>query len=505
MARRSRKRTARASSGKHWHYPAQLRHPFQPQDYLDASAIDDIHQTALQVLEELGIKVLLPEAVDIFAKAGALIDEDMVHIGRDMVEAALATAPASFPLNAPNPDRSLLVEPGQMIFSPGAGCPNATDKMRGRRPGDLQSYSDALRLQQSFDVIHLMGPSAEPQDVPAHLRHFAFMNAQLGLTDKPLFVYARGQAQVEQSFEMIQIALGLSDDAFRATPWTKTVINTNSPRQLDRPMSQGIIDFARYGQILVITPFCLAGAMAPITIAGALVLQHAEALAGIVLAQLVNPGAPCVYGAFGSNVDMKSGAPAFGTPEHMQMTLGSGQLARHIGLPWRSGAGTAANLADAQAAGETHMSLWAALLANATMTFHAAGWLEGGLTFGYEKFINDIEALQSFAHMIRRPDASRDALGFDAIAEVQPGGHFFATAQTMDRYDSAFYVPVLAELANFGTWTEAGAQNAEDRATKVWQDILANFQPPPGSTERAGRIQDYIACQTERGGAPIMD
>ena len=234
-------------------------------------------------------------------------------------------------------------------------------------------------------------------------------------------------------------------------------------------------------------------------------MQHAEALAGIVLAQLVNPGAPCVYGAFGSNVDMKSGAPAFGTPEHMQMTLGSGQLARHIGLPWRSGAGTAANLADAQAAGETHMSLWAALLANATMTFHAAGWLEGGLTFGYEKFINDIEALQSLTHMIRKPDTSRDALGFDAIAEVQPGGHFFATAQTMDRYDSAFYVPVLAELANFGTWTEAGAQNAEDRATKVWQDILANFQPPPGSTERAGRIQDYIACQTERGGAPIMD
>jgi trimethylamine--corrinoid protein Co-methyltransferase len=304
---------------------------------------------------------------------------------------------------------------------------------------------------------------------------------------------------------MIRLGLNLTDEEFVTTPWTKTVINTNSPRQLDRPMSRGIIDFARHGQILVITPFCLAGAMAPITVAGALVLQHAEALAGITLAQIVRPGAPCVYGAFGSNVDMKSGAPAFGTPEHMQMTLGSGQLARHIGLPWRSAAGTAANLADAQAAGETQQSLWAALNANATMTFHAAGWLEGGLTFGYEKFINDIEALQSIAHMVKRPDMDQSALGYDAIEEVQPGGHFFAAAQTMQRYQTAFYPPLVADLANFGTWTENGSINAEDRATKIWQTILAEFKPPKGSEEREGRLLDYIARAREKGGVPIMD
>ena len=506
MARRTKNR--RTNTGPSVHsasFPAKLRHPFSPQDYLNPDAIRDIHETALKVLEDLGIKVLLPEAVEIYERTGATVRDDMVHIGREIVEAALAVAPRSFPLMAPNPDKSLLVEPGYMIFSPGGGCPNASDRVRGRRPGDLESYTEALKLHHSFDVIHFVGPSAEPQDVPAHLRHYAFMRAQLGVTDKPLFVYARGQAQVEQSFEMMQVALGLSDEEFDANPWTKTVINTNSPRQLDRPMSRGIIDFARRGQISVITPFCLAGAMAPITVAGALVLQHAEAIAGLTLAQLVKPGAPVVYGAFGSNVDMKSGAPAFGTPEHMQMTLGSGQLARHLGLPWRSGAGTAANLADAQAAGETHMSLWAALLANATMTFHSAGWLEGGLTFGYEKFINDIEALQQLSHMISRPEMSQDALGFDAIAEVAPGGHFFATTQTMSRYSSEFYQPLVADLSNFGTWTENGAVNSEDRATKIWQTVLAEFKPPAGSTERAGRIEDYIAKGTEAGGAPVMD
>lgn len=507
MARRTRnaRKAAQAPAVQARHYPARLRHPFSPQDYLSADAIAHIHDTALRVLEELGVKVLLPEAVAMLRSAGAIARDDMVMIGREMVDAALENAPRGFDLRGANPDKSLRIEPGMMIFSPGAGCPNATDRIRGRRPGDRESYEEALKLHQAFDVIHLVGPSAEPQDIPPHLRHFTFMQAQLGLTDKPVFVYARGQAQVEQSFDMIRLGLGLTDEEFETTPWTKTVINTNSPRQLDRPMSRGIIDFARHGQILVITPFCLAGAMAPITVAGALVLQHAEALAGITLAQIVRPGAPCVYGAFGSNVDMKSGAPAFGTPEHMQLTLGSGQLARHIGLPWRSAAGTAANLADAQAAGETHMSLWAALLANATMTFHAAGWLEGGLTFGYEKFINDIEALQSIAHMIPRPGMDQSALGFDAIEEVPPGGHFFAAAQTMQRYQTEFYRPLVADLSNFGTWQANGRVNSEDRATTIWQSILSEFVPPSGAPERAARIEDYVAKTAAAGGAPLMD
>jgi trimethylamine--corrinoid protein Co-methyltransferase len=225
------------------------------------------------------------------------------------------------------------------------------------------------------------------------------MRIQMECGDKPNFVYAGGRAQVAQSFEMIQLGNDMSAHAFDDDVWCFIVINTNSPRQLDVPMAEGIIDFARANQLSIITPFCLAGAMAPITISGALVLQHAECLAAITLAQLARPGAPVAYGGFSSNVDMKSGSPAFGTPEHIKLSIGSGQLARHIGLPWRSATGAASNTNDMQAATETNMALWAQLQANATLTVHSAGWLEGGLTFGYEKFINDIEALQTIAEL----------------------------------------------------------------------------------------------------------
>src|SRR5206468_7224430 len=210
-----------------------------------------------------------------------------------------------------------------------------TDIDRGRRPGTLADLEDLIRLAQSFDVIHLQGPHVEPQDIEQRFRHYAINRAQLILSDKVPFLYARGSAQVADGFEMIRLARGLSEAEFCTGVHCYTVINTNSPRQLDIPMAQGIIDFAKAGQVSIITPFCLAGAMAPITVAGALTLQHAEALAGLTLAQIVRPGAPVVYGSFSSNVDMKSGAPAFGTPEHVKATLGAGQLARFIGLPWR--------------------------------------------------------------------------------------------------------------------------------------------------------------------------
>ena len=269
-------------------------------------------------------------------------------------------------------------------------------------------------------------------------RHYSMTATQLVHGDKPMFIYARGRRQVAESFELIRLGLDLAETDFTDGVWASTVINTNSPRQIDIPMAEGLIDFARAGQMSIITPFCLAGAMAPVTVAGALVLQHAEALAAITLAQLAQSGAPVAYGGFASNVDMKSGSPSFGTPEHIKLSIGSGQLARHIGLPWRSASGAASNTADMQAAGETHMGLWAALQANATLTVHAAGWLEGGLSFGYEKFINDIEALQTIAELCAKTPEDEASLGWAALADVDPGGHFFATEHTMQRYRDAF-------------------------------------------------------------------
>ena len=332
MPRQGRRARQAAPAARQVDY-RHLRHPLTPQGAFSEDAVASLHDTALKVLEDLGIKVLLEEARDIYVAAGARVRDDMVFIGRDIVDAALETAPSSFLINARNPDRSQRFELGAMMFMAGAGCPHASDLERGRRPGSIADFEETLKLQQHFDAIHMLGPCAEPQDVAANLRHYDMMRAQMACSDKPVFAYSRGQGQVEDALKMIQIGYGLTDEQLFGNIWCTTIINTNSPRLLDRPMAQGLIDFARMGQFSIVTPFCLAGAMAPVTVAGALVLQHAEALAAITLTQLVRPGAAVAYGGFTSNVDMKSGAPAMGTPEHIKMILGGGQFARHVGLP----------------------------------------------------------------------------------------------------------------------------------------------------------------------------
>lgn len=502
LRRRSRDAAPKALRAPNYR---QLRHPFPAQEMFSADEIASIHDTALRVLEELGMRVLLPEARDLFAAAGARIQDDMVFIGRDIVAGALSTAPKSWRLRAPNSERDQIYEQGSMIFMAGVGCPNATDLQRGRHPGALSDYVETVQLCQAFDVIQMLGPMVEPQDIPVHLRHYATIQAQLEHSDKPVFLFARGPGQVQQGFEMVQTALSLSDEDFAKNVWVSTIINTNSPRLLDNPMAKGLIDFARAGQMCIVTPFCLAGAMAPISPAGALTLQHAESLAGITLTQLAKAGSPVSYGGFSSNVYMKSGAPAYGTPEHLKMQIGGGQLARYIGLPWRTASGSASNVADMQAAVETTMGLWGASLAHGTLIVHTAGWLEGGLTFGYEKFINDLEALQTYAELCSRPSGSAAEIGFDAMAEVPPGGHFFQTKHTMERYQTAFYAPVVADLSNFGTWVENGAKTSTERATAVWQNVLRDAKPPEGAAERIERLRPLIDGFRERGGAPAMD
>lgn len=469
--------------------------------------IQTMNQEALRVLEELGIRVLLPEGRALFRAAGARVDEgsQMVFIGREIVEAALASAPKSFTLRgAHGAGRDLPFGDRSLVFGPGAGCPTASDLERGRRPGNLRDFIELTKLTQSFDVLGLNVPIVEPQDVPLKLRHYATLRAQLQLSDKPPFIFARGRAQVEQGFEAIRLARGLSQEAFESGVWATTVINSNSPRQLDIPMTQGLIEFARYNQVSIMTPFCLAGAMAPITVPGALLLSHAEALAGIALTQIVRPGAPVIYGAFSSNVDMKSGAPVFGTPEHIKTNFGAGQLARLTGLPWRSGGGTAAAWPDVQADYETQMSVWGSVLAGANLVYHAAGWLEGGLTLSYEKLITDLELLQTLAELAQPVAFDADELGFDAIAEVQPGGHFFAADHTMQRYANQFYEPLVSDWANFGQWQDSGAVQATERAQGIWKDTLEKFQAPTLDQAALGQALDYMQACEDAGGADAV-
>ena len=349
----------------------------------------------------------------------------------------------------------------------------------------------------------MMSPSVEPQDVPTNIRHYFTTRTQMELTDKFPFIFARGTPQVADSFEMLAIARGLSDEAFQGGVHCYTIINTNSPRTLDNLMAQGLIDFARHGQLSIVTPFTLMGAMAPITVAGAITLSHAECLAAITLTQLVKPGAPICYGTFTSNVDMRSGAPAFGTPTHFQASLAAGQMARMLGLPWRSAAGSAANLNDVQAANENQLGLWGCLLAGATVVIHSAGWLEGGLTVSYEKLITDVEVLNMVAELCAGNRAGPGEIGFEnALTRVAPSGHFFDAPQTMDRYSTEFYEPVVHDYANFGTWTERGAQDASTRATAVWERIVATEAPPMTPPDRMEALDAFIARREAEGGAP---
>jgi trimethylamine--corrinoid protein Co-methyltransferase len=481
----------------------QLRNPFPVMNAFSDDEAAQMHQTALRTLEELGIKVLLPEACRIYAQGGARVEGEMVFIGRDIVEAALASAPRAIHCHAGAPHRDIVLELGGLNFQPGAGAPHSTDMRRGRRPASAADFAEYTRIAQHYDVFQMMSPSFEPQDVPTAMRHYFTARTQFRYSDKFPFLFARGTPQTLDNFEMLRIARGLDEDAFTAGVHAYTIINTNSPRTLDIPMAQGLIDFARAGQLSIVTPFTLMGAMAPITVAGAITLSHAENLAAIVLTQLVRPGAPVCYGTFTSNVDMKSGAPAFGTPAHFQASLAAGQLARYLGLPWRSAAGSASNSNDVQAANENQLGLWGCLLAGATVIIHSAGWLEGGLTVSYEKLITDVEVLNMVAELCTSPKADADHIGFaTALSRVAPSGHFFDAPQTMERYANAFYEPVVHDYANFGTWTERGAADASHRATAVWEEILeaeAKLMTPP---DRLAKLDAFIARRTAEGGAP---
>jgi trimethylamine---corrinoid protein Co-methyltransferase len=481
-----------------------LVNPFEPVRIFSDDQVESMHFAALGILERQGMRVLSPRGRTVLAAAGASVDEatQMVRLDPAMVTAALERAPREVDLVAGNPQRTCHVGGRHVIFAPVAGPPSVSDLERGKRPGTLADYRDLVRLSQSFDVIHVLGQMTEPGDVPVHERHLDTTLAQLTLGDKPPYFYCRGAAQLADNFEMLRMAHGIDAETFQRAPRCYSICNTNSPLQLDLPMTDGIIEFALHGQLMIVTPFTLAGAMAPITISGALTLAHAEALFGITLAQLVRPGAPVMYGSFTSNVDMKSGSPAFGTPEYAKAAFGAGQLARRIGLPWRCSNATAGNAPDAQAAYESQMSLWGALLGGCHFMLHAAGWLEGGLTASYEKFILDVEMLQMMAEVFQPVPATADDIGVEAVAEVGPGGHFFSAAHTMQRYRDAFYSPLVSDWRNYGQWFDDGAKTATQRAAAMWRNTLAAFQPPPLDPLVGEGLEAFVARRRAEGGAP---
>ncbi len=480
-----------------------LRNPYRPIEVLSEDQVEAIHDASLRILEEIGMDFLHPEALDVLEKAGARVEPgaERVRFDRGLIEAALSHAPSSFTLHARNPARDLTIGANHITFATVGSAPNVSDLERGRRDGNFEDYCDLIRLAQAFNIVHHMGGyPVEPVDLPPATRHLDATLAFIVLSDKVFHGYSLGRARILDTLEMTRIARGLSEAELAREPSLFTVVNTSSPLRLDTPMIEGVIEMARRNQPVVVTPFTLAGAMSPVTLAVALAQQNAEALAGLAFAQIVNPGAPVVYGGFTSNVDMKSGAPAFGTPEYTRAALASGQLARRYRLPYRSSNANAANLVDAQAAYESEMSLWGAVMGHANIVLHGAGWLEGGLCASFEKFILDVEMLQMMAEFLRPIEVDEATLGLDAIREVEPGGHFFGAAHTLERYETAFYAPLVSDWRNYETWEEAGAETATERAHKIYKRVLAEFEPPPLDPAIKDELEDFVERRKREGG-----
>ena len=473
-----------------------------PVEVISADQVEAIHNAALKLLASTGIKVLHPPARALFQAAGAGVADEMVRLDPDLVMDLLASVPPTFTLAARNPAKSLRIGGRDMVFTSVGGPAYVMDIDGGRRDGTMAELCEFLKLIQGINVIHQEGGGPfEPMDLPAATRHLDLYLAQITYLDKSWQTQTLGLARTMDGIEMAAIMFGCAPENLPLS--LLGIINTNSPLQLDVPMAEGLIAMATHGQVNVITPFTLAGAMAPVSIAGALVLQHAEAMAGICLTQIVKKGVPVMYGGFTSNVDMRSGAPAFGTPEYAKAAQASGQLARRIGVPFRSSNVTSANAVDAQAAYESQMALWGAITGGAHLIEHAAGWMHGGLTASYEKLILDAEMLQMMQAWMEPMATDDAALGLDAIAEAGPGGHFFGTAQTMGSYQTAFHQPMLSNWDNYPNWLEKGSEEAPRRANRIWKEVIAAYDEPKLDEAKAEALADYVARRKAEGGAPM--
>ncbi len=485
-----------------WRIPVNHDRPTEP---MDADGVQAIHKGAMRILKDIGIRFLNDEGLEILRQAGCKIDGQNVRMDEDFVMEMVGRAPAEFTVTPRNPARALPFGGKNMLFGNVSSPPNYWDMERGKVSGFMEGYRSLIKLTQYFNCIHFAGGyPVEPIDIHPGVRHLDCLYEKLTLTDKVAHAYSLGKERVEDAMEMVRIAGGLSHEQFRARAHMFTNINSVSPLKHDHPMIDGALRMARAGQAVVVTPFTLAGAMAPVTMSGAVTLSIAEALSAIALLQYVAPGAPCMIGTFTSNVDMKSGAPAFGTPEYMRATQMTGQMARFYKLPLRSSGVCAANVPDGQAMWETSNSLWAAVQSGTNIVYHAAGWLEGGLIASPEKFIMDCEVIQMIQRYMEPQvwATTPDDIAIDTIAEVGPDGHYFGCQHTQDRYATAFYAPIASDWRNFEAWQIDGGQWTADRAHRIFKDIMADFEAPPMDAGHHEELKDFVARRKSEGGAP---
>ena len=450
-------------------------------ELLDEQGLALIEENADLVLEEIGIEFRDdPEALDILRRGGAQVEGIRVRFPKGLCRAIVqASAPREFMQHARNPARSVVIGGDRSVLAPAYGPPFIRSLDEGRRYATIEDFRNFVKLAYLSPGLHHSGGTVcEPVDLPVNKRHLDMLYSHIRFSDKPFMGSVTHPQRAQDSVDMAKTLFG---DAFvERNAVLISLINANSPMTYDASMLGAAKVYARHNQATVISPFILAGAMAPVTVAGAVTQILAEALAGLAFVQLVRPGAPVVFGTFSSSISMQSGAPTFGTPEPSRVLFIAAALARRLGVPFRSGGGLcAAKIPDAQAAYESANTLQTAALAGVHFMLHAAGWLEGGLAMGYEKFVLDADQARMIGSLLQEVDLSANGQALDAIREVGPGSHYLGAAHTQANFETAFYRSDLADNNSFEQWQEEGALDAATRANRLCKQMLENYEAPP--------------------------
>ena len=463
-------------------------------EMLSEDTLKIIEANAETVLEEIGVNFVdNPKALERWREAGARIDGERVHIPKGLARKLCATAPAEFVHHARNPEKSVTVGGDNLVLVPVYGPPFVRDMDGGRRYATIADFRKFVKLAYMSKWLHLSGGTVcEPTDVPVNKRHLDMLLAHMTLSDKPFMGSVTEPSRAQDSIDMAGVLFGA--DFVQANTVMTSLININSPLTFDSIMMGALEIYARNNQAAIISPFIVGGAMAPVSVAGTLTQVLAEVLAGVAYSQLVRPGAPVIFGAFVTSIDMNSGAPTFGTPEAAHITYGAGQLARRLGLPYRSaGSFCGSKLPDAQAAYETANSLNMGLLSGVNFMLHACGWLEGGLVASFEKFVMDADQLGILHHMARGVDMSENGQAMDAIREVGPGGHYIGCEHTQANFKSAFWRSDLFDYKPFETWDEEGARDTQALASIRVQKLLDTYQQPALDPAIAEALEAFVA------------
>ncbi|HSE71813.1 MAG TPA: trimethylamine methyltransferase family protein [Nocardioidaceae bacterium] len=461
-------------------------------EILSADAMATLDKGWRRILTEVGVEFMSERALDLFRAAGQKVEDNTVFLDPGFVLEQVAKAPAEFDVAARNPENTIHIGGDAMAFGAVYGPPFVRQG-EVRRDATMEDFRSFTKLAQSFGVLDSAGGViCEPNDTPLDSRHLDMTLALQTLTDKVYMGNVVSGVNARDTIEMSSILFG-GREVIERTPVTISLINCNSPLRWDDRMLEAQFEYSAAGQPVVLTPFLLMGAMSPVTVPAALVQQIAEALSGVALSQLIRPGCPVIFGSFLSNIDMQSGSPSFGTPESAVGLLCTGQIARHFGLPFRTGgAMTSSQVPDAQAGYEALMTLLPTFLAGANWVMHSAGWLEGGLVACYEKFIVDVELLQMMRQEFTPLEVDEASLAFDAHVEVGHGGHFLGAMHTMERFRTCFYRPMLSSSENYERWMRGGGVDAAGRAGQIYQRTLAAYEQPPLDEAVRAELEEYV-------------